>query len=113
MRTTSAIASIIIAALSSAFAATTYYVDGSVASSGDGSQASPFKTIAEGVAAAAAGDVVEVAAGTYTISSQITVAKAITIRGADRATTIIDANSACRIFNVSAAASIIVWEMMK
>ncbi len=105
MRTTSATASIIVAALTSAFA-TTYYIDGSVASSGDGSQASPFKTIAEGVAAAAAGDVVEVAAGTYTISSQITVAKAITIRGANRATTIIDANSACRIFNVTAAATI-------
>ena len=86
--------------------ATTYYVDGSVASSGDGSQASPFKTIAAGVSAAAAGDVVEVAAGTYTISAEIAVAKAITIRGANRATTIIDANSACRIFNVTAAATI-------
>ena len=88
--------------------ATTYYVDGSVTSSGDGlTPQTAVKTVAEGVAkAATAGDVVEVAAGTYTISSQITVAKAITIRGADRATTIIDANSACRIFNVTAAATI-------
>jgi hypothetical protein len=88
--------------------AATYYVDGSVASSGDGtSWANAVKTIAEGVAkATTADDVVEVAAGTYTISSQISVSKAITIHGASRATTIIDANKTCRIFNVTAAATI-------
>ena len=62
--------------------ATTYYVDGTVDTSGDGSQASPFKTIAAGVSAASAGDEIVVAAGTYAISATINLSKAITVRGA-------------------------------
>ena len=42
-----------------------YYVDGSVDASGDGSEASPFKTVAEGVAAVAAGDLLIIKAGAY------------------------------------------------
>ena len=108
MRKSSLIASVIVAVLSSAFAATTYYVDGATGNDTNTGTApdAALKTIAKGVEKAVAGDTVEVAAGTYTITSEIAVSKVITIRGADRATTIIDANSACRIFNVSAAATI-------
>ena len=91
-----------------AFAATTYYVNDATGDDNNGgtSPDAALKTIAKGVSKAVAGDVVEVAAGTYTITSEIAVSKAITIHGANRATTIIDANNACRIFNVSAAATI-------
>lgn len=47
---------------SSAYAAD-YYVDGSVESSGDGSEGSPFKTIQEGADVAVAGDTVHVKGG--------------------------------------------------
>ena len=61
----------------------TYYVDGSVEASGDGSKDSPFKTVEAGIAAAVnAGDVVEIAKGTYTLTAIQTLSKAITVKGA-------------------------------
>lgn len=42
-----------------------FYVDGSVAASGDGSQAAPFKTIGEAIAAASFGDEIRIAGGVY------------------------------------------------
>ena len=89
--------------------ATTYYVNDATGNDGNSGTApdAALKTIAKGVEKATTdGDVIEVAAGTYTISSQITVAKAITIRGQDPDLTTIDAQDACRIFNVTAAATI-------
>ena len=50
----------------SALAETTVYVDGSVATTGDGTQAAPFKTIAEALARTDADLTVLVAGGTYT-----------------------------------------------
>ncbi len=83
MSKTLSLTSMAIALAIPAFAAT-YYVDGSVASSGDGtSWATAVKTIAEGVTkAATAGDEVVVAAGTYSVSATITLSNAITVRGA-------------------------------
>ncbi len=45
------------------------YVDASAASGGDGSQTTPYQTLKEAVDAAAAGDTVHVASGTYAIAS--------------------------------------------
>jgi len=50
----------------STLAETTVYVDGSVATTGDGTQAAPFKTIAEALALTDADLTVLVAGGTYT-----------------------------------------------
>ena len=72
----------------------TYYVDGSVEASGDGSKDSPVKTVAEGVALAVnSGDIVEIAKGTYPIASIITISVPITLQGAtgDPADVVIDA----------------------
>ena len=90
------------------FSATTYYVDNATGDDNNGgtSPGAALKTIAKGVSKAVAGDVVEVAAGTYPITSQIAVSKAITIRGAGPASTIVDAAGKCRIFYVTAAATI-------
>ncbi len=45
--------------------AATLYVDASVATTGDGSLASPFKTVGEAITASAAGDEIRIAGGTY------------------------------------------------
>ena len=109
MRKLTATASLIAAALSSALAATTYYVDGAVTASGNGSQTSPYKTIADGVGAASDGDVVRVAAGTYSITSQIGVSKGITIQpDPDKPGTVtIDANTKCRVFDINHADAVV------
>ena len=65
--------------------ATTYHVDGSIAATYTDADTgiTYYKTIAEGVAAAAQpDDVVEVAAGTYAVSATIDLTRAITVRGA-------------------------------
>jgi hypothetical protein len=62
--------------------AATYYVDGDVANSGNGtSWAKAFKTIQEAVDASARYDVIWVKMGTYTLSAEITVDKGIYIYG--------------------------------
>ena len=92
-----------------AHAATTYYVDGSVAASGDGSASAPYKTIAEGVTAAAAGDVVRVAAGTYTITATISISKGITVQpDPDKPGRVtVDANKKCRVFDINHADAVV------
>ena len=57
------------------------YVDESASAGGDGSQASPFQTIPEGVTAVEVGGKVVVAAGTY--SDAVTVNKSVTFVGAN------------------------------
>ncbi|RPJ38727.1 MAG: DUF1565 domain-containing protein, partial [Planctomycetaceae bacterium] len=58
--------SIIIAiCLASAAKAATLYVDASAATTGNGSLASPFKTIGEAIAASAMGDEIRISSGTY------------------------------------------------
>ncbi len=89
--------------------AATYYVDRSAAATGDGSQASPFLTIAEGVAAAAAGDVVRVASGTYTITATISISKGITVQpDPDKPGRVtVDANKKCRVFDINHADAVV------
>lgn len=79
-----AAAALLVAGLAVPAFATTYYVDGAVASSGNGTTPQKaVKTIAEGVALATTdGDVVEIAAGTYTVGATIDLVRAITVRGA-------------------------------
>ena len=68
---------------------TTFYVDAGVASSGNGlTQGAAFKTIQEAVSAAAAsGDTINVAAGTY--NENVTINKSLILHGAGRASTTI------------------------
>ncbi len=87
----------------------TYYVD---ITDGDdanaGTQEAPFKTIAAGLAAATvAGDVVNVATGTYFIAEQLSVTNAITLHGAGRETTVIDAQLSCRAMSIDNANAIV------
>src|SRR5258706_11566140 len=60
--------------------ANTYHVDARGSSSGDGSAAHPFKTIARGLAAAADGDVVSVAPGTYA-EGPVVIGKSVSLVG--------------------------------
>lgn len=73
---------------SSAWAAT-YYVDPSGSDSNPGSQTSPFKTVAHAASAARSGDVVHVDAGTYTETSQISLAPGATLEGAGSTSVIV------------------------
>lgn len=66
-----------------------FYVDGRAAAGGDGSETAPFLAIAEGVAAAQAGDVVKLASGSHTVSSTVVIAKPITVRGDHAAVTVV------------------------
>lgn len=76
------------------------YVDCSAAAGGDGSAASPYRTVQAAVDAAAAGDVIHVAAGTYSeggrqdgfshpMLNRVYVDKSLTICGAVRERTVI------------------------
>ena len=66
LRTSSAIHIVIAICLAgSALAQTTVYVDGSVVTTGDGTQAAPFKTITEALAITNAPLTIQVAGGTY------------------------------------------------
>jgi hypothetical protein len=74
-----------------ATAGVSIYVNGNTGSdtTGDGSQGNPYLTIGKGITVSTAGDTVIVEAATYT--EAITISKAITVQGAGRDTTIIDA----------------------
>jgi Ca2+-binding RTX toxin-like protein len=68
------------------------YVDSSFVGISDGSQTNPFTTIQLAVAAATAGDTVDVAAGSYT--GNVIIDKPLTLLGAGRATTTLTGNQA-------------------
>jgi len=93
------------------------YVDGSVASSGDGTTwDQAFKTIQEAIDAATAGDEIRVRMGTYSLSSRIDVDKAVEIVGgfdiagqrdwANNITTVDGQGSVYHCFYVTADANI-------
>jgi hypothetical protein len=64
--------------------------------------ANAFATISNGVAAAIDGDTILVSNGTYVLSTEISVTKAVTIRSLNGPTnTTISGNNAVRIFNIS------------
>jgi hypothetical protein len=75
-----------------------YYVDASVASSGDGlSWATAKQTIQAGVDAASAGDTVWITNGTYSISSQLEITKNITVQSVNGPdVTVVDGGGVCR-----------------
>ena len=86
----------------SATSQTTYYVNDNSTSndsfcssafdgSGNGSTSDPFGTISSALAAASAGDIIKVDAGTYD-ESNIDITKTITITGLSESLTIIDNN---------------------
>ena len=86
-----------------------YYVSTTGSDSNDGtSAATAFATIAKAVETAAAGSKVSVLEGTYELSAEISVAKAISIIGAGRDKTIVKAASGknIRLFTLDAGAKI-------
>jgi hypothetical protein len=100
--------------------ASVWYVDGDISNSGDGtSWADAFKTIQEGVYAATDNDEIWLKRGTYYLSSQIEIYKAVAIYGGFSGleternqrdwysnTTTISGNNYARIFYISANATI-------
>lgn len=100
--------------------AATYYVDGDVAKSGNGtSWATAFKTIQEGVDASVMYDSIWVKMGTYNLSAEITVDKAVYIYGGfdgfetqlqqrdwEANVTTVNGNETVRGFNINEAAGI-------
>ncbi|MCF7920383.1 MAG: right-handed parallel beta-helix repeat-containing protein [Candidatus Cloacimonetes bacterium] len=74
-------------------AQTNWYVDGTVGSTGNGSQGSPFKTIAEAVTALSDGDIVNVAAATYEETVDFDNHYFILTGTSGAASTLIDGNS--------------------
>ena len=70
-------------------AATTWYVDAGASSGGDGSSGKPFNKIQDGINAASAGDIVQVAAGTY-YEYMVTMKNGVEILGAGATVTTIN-----------------------
>jgi nitrous oxidase accessory protein NosD len=81
-------------------AAATIYVDDDCTPPGTGTLVDPYCTIAEAIAAALTGDTIRVAAGTY--SENLTIAKSISLRGENRATTIIDGSDLGAVVDIEA-----------
>ncbi|ADC45938.1 adhesin-like protein [Methanobrevibacter ruminantium M1] len=81
------------------------FVDGSVETSGDGTQENPVKTIAEALNIAADGKIILIKNGTYK-ESNLLVDKDITIKPYDGADVIIDGDNQDRIFTVTSTATI-------
>ncbi len=80
--------------------------------SNDGSSASPFATIAKGVAECDAGGVVHVRAGNYPVAAQIEVTKAVTVLGEDRDTTVVyrqdtSTSAKYRVFYLNNASAVV------
>lgn len=70
-------------------------------STGDGSQAAPYATIAKGVSEVAQGGTVYVESGTYTPGSAITVPEDVTILGQSGATISVDPTSLAKVFSMT------------
>lgn len=70
------------------------YVQAGAAPGGDGSQAAPFQTIAEALAAVEPDGVINVLRGTYPITQQLAVSKpGVTVRGAAGAEILLEASN--------------------
>jgi hypothetical protein len=65
-----------------------------------------YATIAEAVAAAVSGDVVEVAAGTYTVDAQISVPAGVSLVGAGAEETIVDVTGSITLFFMGDASGV-------
>src|ERR1035437_2590719 len=75
--------------LSNTIGATTYYISTSGSDSKTGTISSPWATLAYAVSHATSGDIIHINAGSYTISSQISVPAGISIEG-DGNTTVLN-----------------------
>ena len=105
---TKGIMAVLAAGLATALFATspsvTWYVDSSASAGGSGlSSESAFPTIAEAVALAASGDTIQIAAGVYA-ENVVVEGKSLTIIGAGRDATVIDANGSGRPLYLKGAA---------
>ena len=105
---TKGIMAVLAAGLATALFATspsvTWYVDSSASAGGSGlSSASAFPTIAEAVAVAASGDTIRIAAGVYR-ENVVIEGKSLTVVGAGRDATVIDANESGRPLYLKGAA---------
>lgn len=105
---TKGIIAVLAAGLATALFATspsvTWYVDSSASAGGSGlSSASAFPTIAEAVAVAASGDTIRIAAGVYR-EKVVIEGKSLTVVGAGRDATVIDANESGRPLYLKGAA---------
>ena len=91
----SPIALVVLAVPGAAWAGAQVYVDvASTASFPTGTQEAPFPTIQQGINAAAAGDVVQVAAGTY--NESLIMRDGVSVVGAGPDVTILDASGTRR-----------------
>lgn len=66
----------------------TYYIDPAGSNSNSGTIGSPWETLAYALSGRVSGDIIHANAGTYTISSQLSVPVGVSIEGASRTTTI-------------------------
>jgi len=69
-------------------------------STGDGSSGNPYLTLTKGILQVADGGTVNVAAGTYTETTMITIEKNVTINGNSSTSTIIDGNNHHPLFKI-------------
>ena len=76
----------------------------------DGSEGKPFASFAAALAKAADNDVIEVAEGEYTLTAQVTVNKAVTVRGAGAGKTVLKRSASVqkmRILSVESAGAVV------
>src|ERR1035437_8013224 len=91
--------------LSNTIGATTYYISTSGSDSKTGTISSPWATLAYAVSHATSGDIIHINAGSYTISSQISVPAGISTSGSDSKTGTISSPWATLAYAVSHATS--------
>ena len=98
---------IAVAALGAA-TADTWYVATIGDSGNPGTEAAPFASIADALSAAQDGDEIRVAPGTYAISATINVNKGVTVSGASRFETVVEASgTGFRLFSVNHADAVV------
>ena len=95
------------AASSTAFA-DTWYVATTGSGGNPGTEAAPFASIADALSAAQDGDEILVAPGTYAASATINVNKGVTVSGASRFNTVVEASgTGFRLFSVNHADAVV------
>ena len=75
-------------------------------STGEGSLGNPYLTLTKGIQQVADGGTVNVAAGTYTETTMITLDKAVTLTGDSTTSTIVDGSNSHRLFDIASGKTI-------